>query len=140
MTQSVDTIFDQAIKRYQSGAPAEELIPTFKEICDLAPKNSAAWTCLAWLCLLADKPNAALKAAQKGVKLAPQDPQARVNLAIAMLETGKPGVRSHVETVKRMITAIAEIRQEIESNFEEGLRRKPDWPSLQRVKNWLFEG
>ncbi|MFE4105374.1 tetratricopeptide repeat protein [Almyronema epifaneia] len=139
MTQSVDTLFDEGIKRYQSGESAKDLIPIFKEICDRTPKNSAAWTCLAWLYLLADKPNSALKAAQKGVKLAPQDPQARINLSIAMLEAGKPGVRSHVELAGRAVSAIPEIRQEVESNFEEGLSRKPDWPSLQRVKNWLFE-
>ncbi|NEQ31392.1 MAG: hypothetical protein F6K04_10350 [Leptolyngbya sp. SIO4C5] len=139
MTQPVESLFDAGIKRYQAGEPTADLIPIFKEICDRAPKNSAAWTCLSWLYLLADKPNSALKAAQKGVKLAPQDPQPRINLAIAMLETGKPGVRSHVEMAGRAVSAIPEIRQEVERNFKEGLSRKPDWPSLQRVKNWLFE-
>ena len=81
--QTLETKFDEGIARYKEGESADSLLPTFKEICTQAPKNSAAQTCLAWLYLLADKPNAAYKAAQRAVKIAPQDPQARVNLAIA---------------------------------------------------------
>ncbi|MEO0825754.1 MAG: hypothetical protein AAFW84_11320 [Cyanobacteria bacterium J06635_15] len=139
MTQ-VDTLFDQGIERYKAGEPAESLIPVFKEICDRTPKNSAAWTCLAWLSLLADKPNGAYKAAQKAVKLAPKDPQARINLAIAMLETGKKGVRTHVDMAAQAVLSIEELRKEIQENFEDGLKRRPEWKSLQRVQSWLFEG
>ncbi|MDJ0707862.1 MAG: tetratricopeptide repeat protein, partial [Leptolyngbyaceae cyanobacterium MO_188.B28] len=85
MTQTVDALFDEALERYSSGESADTLIPVFKDICDRAPKSSPAWTCLSWLYLLADKPNSAYKAAQRAVKLNPKDPQARVNLAIAML-------------------------------------------------------
>ncbi|HIK45550.1 MAG TPA: tetratricopeptide repeat protein, partial [Leptolyngbyaceae cyanobacterium M65_K2018_010] len=104
---------------------------------DRAPKSSAAWACLAWLYLLTDKPNAAVKAAQKAVKLSPQDPQGRVNLAVAMLEAGKPGVRQHVEVAAQVMEAVAELRTEVLENIEDGLTRKPDWASLERVKGWL---
>ncbi|HEY9616401.1 MAG TPA: hypothetical protein V6C64_06155, partial [Microcoleaceae cyanobacterium] len=67
------------------------------------------------------------------------DPQARVNLAIAMLDTGKKGVRSHIEVAQQLIMAIAEYREEVQQNLEDGLTRKPDWKSLERVKAWLFE-
>lgn len=137
--QTLETTFDEGIARYKEGESAESLLPTFKSICSQAPKNSAAQTCLSWLYLLADKPNAAYKAAQRAVKLAPKDPQARVNLSIAMLETGKSGVREQVELVGQVIYAVDDLKAEIKENLEEGLRRKPDWKSLKRVQNWLFE-
>lgn len=139
MTETVETLFDQGLQRYNAGESAASLLPTFKEICDRAPKNSSAWTCLSWLYLLDNKPSQALKAAQKAVKLNSQDPQARVNLAIAMLETAQTGVRQHIEMAGQIITVSSELREEVERNFEEGLSRKPDWKSLKRVKSWLFE-
>jgi predicted Zn-dependent protease len=135
---TVETLFDQGIERYHAGDPPATLIPVFKEVCDRAPKSSPAWTCLAWLYLLDSKPTQAYKAAQKAVKLNPQDPQARINLAIAMLETAQKGVRQHVEVAEQLIMAVPELRDEVKQNFEEGLSRKPDWKSLNRVKEWLL--
>lgn len=139
MTQTVETLFDQGLERYKAGESPEELIPVFKEVCDRSPKTSSAWTCLAWLYLLTDKPSKAYEAASKAVKLNPQDPQARVNLAIAMLDTAKKGVRPHIEVAQQLIMAIAEYREEVQQNLEDGLTRKPNWKSLERVQAWLFE-
>lgn len=139
MTETVEDLFDQGLERYNAGESATTLLPVFKEVCDRAPKNSSAWTCLAWLYLLENKPSPALKAAQRAVKLSPQDPQARVNLAVAMLETAQTGVRQHVELAGQIMMAAPELREEIERNFADGLTRKPEWKSLNRVKNWLFE-
>lgn len=136
----VERQFEAAIARYKEGAPPGELIPTFKEICQRAQKSSAAWTCLAWLYLLDDKPQSALKAAQKAVKLNPEDPQARINLAVAMLETGQKGVRPHIELAQTVVAAVAELRQEVIDNFADGLQRKPDWETLARVKQWVLGG
>ncbi|MGB7414358.1 MAG: tetratricopeptide repeat protein [Thermosynechococcaceae cyanobacterium] len=137
-TATPETLFEQGLERYQAGEAPEVLIPVFKDICDRAKKNSPAWTCLSWLYLLADKPSSAYKAAQKAVKLNPEDPQARVNLAIAMLENGQKGVRSHVELAQQM-AMIPELRTELEESFADGLKRKPDWKSLKRVQAWIFE-
>ena len=139
MTQTLETLFDQALERYKAGEPSEDLIPVFKDIANRAPKSCAAWACLSWLYLLQDKPNSALKAAQKAVKLSPQDPQARVNLALAMLDVGKTGVRDHIEIAEQVMSASDELRSEVMQNIEDGLTRKPDWSSLQRVKKWLLE-
>jgi predicted Zn-dependent protease len=139
MTQTVEALFDEALERYKAGEEPAKLIPVFKEICDRARKSSPAWTCLAWLYLLEEKPSQAFEAAQKAVKLNSQDPQARVNLAVAMLETSKKGVRPHVEIVQQLIMAVPELREEVQQSIEDGLTRKPDWASLQRVKAWLFE-
>lgn len=137
--QTLETKFDEGIARYKEGESAESLLPIFKDICSQAPKNSAAQTCLAWLYLLADKPNAAYKVAQRAVKLAPTDPQARINLSIAMLETGKSGVREQIEQVAPFVSSVDELKAEIQENLEEGLRRKPEWKSLKRIQKWLFE-
>ncbi|MGB3671607.1 MAG: hypothetical protein WA783_04995 [Phormidesmis sp.] len=137
--QTLETQFEDGIARYKAGESADVLLPIFKDICTKAPRNSAAQTCLSWLYLLADKPNAAYKAAQRAVKLMPKDPQARTNLAIAMLETGKSGVREQIDMVSQMLYAVDELRAEIKENFEEGLRRRPDWQSVKRIQKWLFE-
>ncbi|GAB4231986.1 MAG: tetratricopeptide repeat protein [Elainellaceae cyanobacterium] len=139
MAETVEAMFDQGLERYAAGESAASLLPTFKEICDRAPKNSSAWTCLSWLYLLDNKPSQAFKAAQRAVKLNSQDPQARVNLAIAMLETAQTGVRQHIEIAGQIMMVAPELREEVERNFKEGLSRKPDWQSLNRVKAWLLE-
>ena len=139
MTNTVESLFDTGLERYKAGEAADSLIPVFKEVCDRAPKTSAAWICLAWLYLLDSKPNLAYKAAQKAVKLNPQDPQARVNLALAMLETGQKGLREHIDIAQQLIFVNEEWRDEIKTSIEDGFIRKPDWQSLTKVKKWLFE-
>ena len=139
MSESPESLFDQALEKYQAGEKAENLIPTFQEICDREPKNSAAWTCLAWLYMLVEQPQKALKAANKSIRLEPRDPQAQVNLALAMLEAGEKGVRKHIEIAQQAIGFDERIRDSIKENVEEGLSRKPDWKSLQRVNKWLFD-
>ena len=139
MSPTIESLLEDGISRYQSGEAPEELIPVFKLICDRTPKNSAAWTCLAWLYLLVGKAEKGYKAAQKAVKLNGQDPQARVNLAIAAIESGHKGVRQHIEKTQELIAGTEELRDEVKKNLEEGLSRKPDWQSLKKVSNWLFE-
>lgn len=137
MSESVASIFESSLERYKSGEKPENLIPVFSEICDKAPKNATAWSCLAWLYLLVDKPNKALKAAKKSVKLDGKSAQSRINLALAMLETESKGVRPHVEVVKEMMKVDEGVRSTIEENIKDGLSKKPDWESLNRIKNWL---
>lgn len=139
MTETVEELFDQGLERYKAFEPIPELIPIFKQVCDRAPKSSAAWTCLSWLYLLDNQNNLAAKAAQKAVKLNPQDPQARVNLAVAMLETNQKGVREHIDFAQQLIFVNQEWLDELKSSIEDGLTRKPDWKSLTKVKAWLFE-
>jgi predicted Zn-dependent protease len=140
MADTVEALFEEGLKRYNAGESPASLLPVFKDVCDRSPKSSPAWTCLAWLYLLDNKPTQAAKAAQRAVKLNPQDPQARVNLAIAMLETAQKGVREHIEMASQLISVVPELKEEVERNFEDGLSKKPDWKSLLRVKQWLFEG
>lgn len=131
--------FQAGIKRYQEGESAEDLIPMFKDVCDRSPKSSAAWTCLSWLYLLAGKGPLAVKTARKAVKLNPQDAQARVNLAAALLEDKQKGVRDHVEIAEQIMIVDTESRDEVKENLQEGLERRPDSKGLKRLQEWLFE-
>ena len=78
-SKTAEDLFQEGFDRYQAGEAAATLIPIFKAVCDRAPKNSSAWTSLAWLYLLEDKPEKAHKAAKSAIKLNPHDPQARIN-------------------------------------------------------------
>lgn len=135
---SQDTsLFEQAIGRYNAGAPVQELIGDFIAITEQAPRQSAGWTCLAWLQLLNNEPIAALKSAKVAVRLNPQDPQARVNLSLAMLETGTKGVREHIEIVQRVMVMAPELALELQEAIADGLARKPGWDAMEKVKAWL---
>jgi predicted Zn-dependent protease len=137
MAETLNETFDAAIKRYQDGESADQLIPIFKEICDQAPKMNSAWTCLAWLYLLNNQPDKAVKAAERSLKIDPYDAQTRVNLAVALLDAKQKGVREHVQMAQQLIASAAEIREQVESSFQDGLQRNPDWASLKQVKSWL---
>ncbi|MGB7444345.1 MAG: tetratricopeptide repeat protein [Coleofasciculaceae cyanobacterium] len=138
MTESVTSLFETGLERYKAGEDAKTLIPVFQEVCERTPKNAMAWSCLAWLYLLDNQASKGHKAALKGVKLNQNAPQSRVNLALAMLEVGKTGVRQHIEVVQEQIEANPEIRSELSESIEDGLNRKPGWKSLNRIKSWLF--
>lgn len=139
MSESIETLLDQGLERYKSGEKAEDLIPYFQEVCDRAPKDPTAWSCLAWLYLLTEQSTKALKAAQKSIKLESKAPQARINLVLAMLELGEKGVRKHIELVQQIMAFDDQIAKDVHENIEDGLARKPDWKSLQRVQKWLTE-
>jgi hypothetical protein len=57
-----------------------------------------------------------------------------------MLETGQTGVRKHIEVAKQLMALDPEVRRDLSESIEDGLNRKPNWESLNRVKNWLSEG
>lgn len=97
------SLFQQAMARYQDGTPAKDLIGDFVAITEAAPRQSSGWTCLAWLLLLCEQPDDALRSARMAVKLNSQDPQARINLTLAMLETKAKGVRDQIQIVQQVL-------------------------------------
>ena len=131
------SLFEQALKSYNEGAPLSEVIASFQEITQQDPRLSAGWTCLAWLQLLDNQAQTALRSARMVVKLNPQDPQARINLSLAMLENNVKGVREHIELVQRVRLMAPEIGEELDNSIADGLARRPDWQALQKVKAWL---
>jgi predicted Zn-dependent protease len=134
----LNDLFDQALARYQAGESAASLIPDFQDICHRAPRMSSAWTCLSWLYLLTQDPANAVKAASRAVKIDTYDAQARVNLALALMESKQKGVREHIEMAQRLIQGSEESQQQLESSFADGLQRQPDWAALQKVQSWIF--
>tara|TARA_Y100001968_G_scaffold330119_1_gene381103 strand:- start:888 stop:1307 length:420 start_codon:yes stop_codon:yes gene_type:complete len=137
MESTEQSLFDKAMARYKDGEEAIELIKDFQEIVDISPNNSAGWTCLAWLQLLSNKPEEGLRSARIAVKLNSQDPQARINLSLSLLETNSKGVRDHIDFVKRALFVMPELAKELKLSIEDGLNRKPDWKALCKIKNWL---
>ena len=131
------SLFEQALKSYNEGAPLSEVIASVQQITQQDPRLSAGWTCLAWLQLLDNQAQTALRSARMAVKLNPQDPQARINLSLAMLENNVKGVREHIELVQRVRVMAPEIGEELDSSIADGLARRPDWQALQKVKAWL---
>ncbi len=58
--------FGQALQRYQDGAEAADVIADFRRpSLRRDPRQSAGWTCLAWLQLLTEQPEEALRAQPK---------------------------------------------------------------------------
>ena len=137
MEPNEETLFDKAMARYESGTDAADLIKDFEVITASAPNQSAGWTCLAWLQLLCNQHEPALRSARRAVKLNRQDPQSRINLCLALLETNSKGVRDHIEFLQRALVAVPDLEKELKNSIEDGLNRKPDWPALQKIKTWL---
>ena len=137
LEQSEESLFEESLNRYKSGTSPEDLIEDFQKITSTTPNNAAAWTCLSWLQLLCDNPHEALRSARYAVKLNGQDPQSRINLSLALLETNSKGVRDHIDYVKRAILVLPEIEKELKESFEDGLSRKPNWKTLLKIKSWL---
>jgi predicted Zn-dependent protease len=135
-----EDLFQQGLERYRSGEDAATLIPLYEKLTEKQPKIASGWICLAWVYLLNNQANLAVKAAKQGVKLSPEDPQARINLAIALLETNQKGVREQVEAAQNWLMLLSDLKEEIVENFAEGARRRPNWDALEKVRKWVLEG
>ncbi len=137
MEKNSESLFDDAMARYQSGEEASSLIKDFQIITNSSPNQSAGWTCLSWLQLLCDSNDDALRSARMAVKLNAQDPQSRINLSVALLETNSKGVREHIEFIKRALLILPELEKELKLSIEDGLNRKPNWDALKKIQLWL---
>ena len=137
MESSQESLFEQAMARYQAGANAAEILPDFLKITEAAPRQSAGWTCLAWLQLLCEQPEEALRSARFAVKLNGQDPQARINLSLALLETQSKGVRDHIQVVQQIMALAPDMENDLKASIADGLKRRPGWKALEKVKSWL---
>ena len=137
MESTEDSLFEKAMARYEAGEEASVLINDFELITATTPNQSAGWTCLAWLQLLCNQNEAALRSARRAVKLNRQDPQARINLCLALLETNSKGVREHIEFLQRVLIAVPDLEKELKVSIEDGLTRKPEWLALGKIKDWL---
>ena len=137
MESSQESLFEQAMARYQAGADAADILPDFLKITEAAPRQSAGWTCLAWLQLLCEQPEEALRSARFAVKLNGQDPQARINLSLALLETQSKGVRDHIQMVQQIMALAPDMEDDLKASIADGLKRRPGWKALEKVKSWL---
>ncbi len=137
MDSEHESLFTKALDRYKAGAEPIDLIEDFEKITKSAPNQSSGWTCLAWLQLLCERPQEALNTAKIAVKLNGQDPQARINLSLALLETQSKGVRDQIDIAKKLLITVPEFEKDLKDSIADGLTRKPDWESLKKIKKWL---
>tara|TARA_Y100000589_G_scaffold324695_1_gene361291 strand:+ start:13346 stop:13762 length:417 start_codon:yes stop_codon:yes gene_type:complete len=133
----IETDFNSALSKYHSGEDLNIIVEDFQAIINQIPNHFAAWTCLSWLQLLLKNNEQALVIAKQAVKLNGQDPQARLNLSLALLATNTKGVREHIDLIKRIILMAPELAEELKTSIEDGLERDPDWKELQKVRKWL---
>ena len=96
----IEEDFNAALSKYKSGHDLIPIVQDFQKIIQQIPNHFAAWTCLSWLQLLLKNNEEALAAARQAVRLNQQDPQARMNLSLALLATNNKGVRDHIELIK----------------------------------------
>ena len=133
----IEEDFNSALSKYKAGHDLNLIVEDFQKIIQQIPNHFAAWTCLSWLQLLLKNNEEALAAARQAVRLNQQDPQARMNLSLALLATNNKGVRDHVELIKKMSTMMPDVKSELKESVEDGFSRYPDWPELIKIKKWL---
>ena len=134
---NIETEFNKALSKYQAGEELNSVVADFKNIIDKIPNHFAAWTCFAWLQLLLKNNEEALFAARQAVKLNGQDPQARMNLVLALLATNTKGVRENIDLIKRIIIMAPDLEKDLKLSVEDGFSKYPEWPELKKVKKWL---
>ena len=133
----IESDFNAALSRYQNGKDLNSILQDFQKIIQQLPNHFAAWTCLSWLQLLLKKNEEALASARQAVNLNQQDPQARMNLSLALLATNNKGVREHIELIKKMAIMMPEVKTELKESVEDGFKRYPNWPELTKINKWL---
>ena len=133
----IENEFNSALSRYRSGDDINKIAGEFRNIINKIPNHFAAWTCLAWLQLLQKNNEEALFSAKQAVRLNGQDPQARMNLALALLATNNKGVRDHIDLIKRLIIIAPELEEDLKQSVSDGLTRNSDWNELKKIKKWL---
>ena len=140
MTEDINPIesdFNSALSKYHDGQELTLIVEDFQKIIHQIPNHFAAWTCLSWLQLLLKNNDAALVAARQAVRLNQQDPQARMNLSLALLATNNKGVREQVELIKKMAIMMPDVKNELKESVQDGFNRYPNWPELNKINKWL---
>ena len=133
----IETDFNSALSKYHDGQELTLIVEDFQKIIHQIPNHFAAWTCLSWLQLLLKNNQAALVAARQAVRLNQQDPQARMNLSLALLATNNKGVREQVELIKKMAIMMPDVKNELKESVQDGFNRYPNWPELNKINKWL---
>ena len=136
-TNPIESDFNAALSRYQDGQDLIPIAQSFQKIIQQLPNHFAAWTCLSWLQLLLKNNEEALVAARQAVRLNQQDPQARMNLSLALLATNNKGVREQVDLIKKMAMMMPDVKTELKESVQDGFNRYPNWPELIKINKWL---
>src|ERR1700682_591682 len=82
-----EAIYAQGMQALQQG-DLEAAQTAFERVARLVPGSAEAHNSLGWVLLAQEKLDAAIREFQVAVKLSPEFPQARINLANALLRSG----------------------------------------------------
>lgn len=140
MTEAVKHPFEQGLELYENNGPLGDVITKFEEGLTLSPKDSTGYTCLAWLHLLRNEGEDAVKGlsyAHKAVALSRQNAQAYFNLTLAMLVNKEKGVRGIFQRAMSLCSSNPEDYQEALENFEDALKRREDFTEAAKILNWM---
>ena len=133
------SLLEKGLELYEQKAPYEDIIPFFEQAALEHPRDSSAYTCLAWLYLLKDEKEDRQKGlhfAQQATKMDRRNAQAQANLVLAMLMSGRTGIRKEVEKIYQRCASPEDLK-EIQDNLKEALQRKDDFAEAQKLLSWL---
>ncbi|MNY01361.1 hypothetical protein D3C86_1338890 [compost metagenome] len=133
-TQTTEGRYEEGLKRYEEGAPLEEVLAHFQALYKDTPNDVRVIVSLSWLhILLGNKAEAlAFSKAAKGTA------QGRYNHALALLTFKEKGVREKLDEAIRM--GGHEGMHDAMANLEDAIQRKGgDFPAAQKLLAWIKE-
>jgi tetratricopeptide (TPR) repeat protein len=131
--------FELGLELYEQKAPYEQSIALFEQGVTLAPRDSVGYTCLAWLHILrgeGEDNGKGMLYAQKAVRLDPANVQAHFNLVLGMLVGGVTGVRQEFQRAMGKLRTVEE-QQEVLTNLQDALDRRPELESARKLMTWI---
>lgn len=133
-TETISDRYEAGLKRYEEGAPLDELVTYFQALYQEDPSDMRIIVSLSWLHLLLGHKEQALAFSKKAKGTA----QGRYNLALAQLTFKEKGVRVTLEEAVRL--GGHEGLHDAMDNLEDALRRKGgSYPAAEKMLAWIKE-
>lgn len=131
-TPTTEDRYQEGLKRYEDGAPLEEVLAWFQDLYRESPNDVRVIVSLSWLHTLLGHKEPALRFS----KLAKGTPQGRYNHALALLTFKEKGVREKLEEAVNM--GGHEGLHDAMENLEEAIQRKGgSYPAAEKLLGWL---
>lgn len=131
--------FEKGLELYEAKGELNQVIEFFEQGVLLSPKDTTGYTCLSWLHLLRGEEGDAQKGlnyASKGLKCDPSNHQAHFNLVLAMLVSGRTGVRQELSKAKLKCRTPEDV-QEVTENLQDAIERRPDFDEAAKLLKWI---
>lgn len=134
MTATINDRYEEGLKRYESGAPLEEVLAYFQELRKDATNDVRIAVSLSWLNILLGHKEPALRYAKEAKGTA----QGRYNHALALLAFGEKGVR------EKLMEAVElgghEGMHDALDNLQDAIQKKGgSYPPAEKMIRWIQE-